>query len=106
MDYIRDVLPRIVIGTVIKSRTGREYIFESADEKGFCLRRPGANSIQRITAKKILRSLRELNERGYARFQAYPKDGGFSYTVTEEIGIVWALGHRVTVANNQYQPTK
>ena len=106
MDYIKDVLPRIVIGAVIKSRTGREYIFESADEKGFCLRRPGKDSTQRITAKKILRSLKELNARGYARFQRSPRDGGFSYTVTEEIGIVWALGDRVTVINNQYQPTK
>ena len=95
MEYSRDVLPRCIVGTTIKSRTGASYTIHKVDAKGFELMRASGKTL-RITARKISKTYADLCERSL-RFQASPTNGGISYTVAEEAAIVWALTDHITI---------
>ena len=95
MNYSTDILPRCIVGTEIKSRTGASYRIHKVDAKGFELIRDSGKTL-RITARKITKTYADLCQRSL-RFQASPNNGGISYTVAEEAAIVWALADHITI---------
>ena len=95
MNYQTDILPRCIVGTEIKSRTGASYTIHKVDAKGFELMRDSGKTL-RITARKIAKTYTDLCERSLC-FQASPTNGGISYTVAEEAAIVWALADHITI---------
>jgi len=86
-----DIIELLKISTVAKSRTGTEYLIKSFDQKGFTLSRRTSSSTVRITRRRLEDTIRRLQEGEQLKFQRNKKQGGISYTVAEEAGVVWAL---------------
>lgn len=83
----------VTIGSIIKSRTGKRYEVVSVDATGFVLVRLDSSkaSQAKVTWRKVETCLAMLKDQGFAHFQENPSKGGFSYTVTVEVGIAYAL---------------
>ena len=83
----------VSVGDVIKSRTGKRYEVVSVDASGFVLVRLDSSkaSKAKVTWSKVEKCLAMLKTQGFANFQENPSKGGFSYTVTVEVGIAYAL---------------
>ena len=86
------------VGDIIKSRTGKRYKVVSVDASGFVLVRLDSSkaSQAKVTWQKVEACLAMLKEQGFANFQENPSRGGFSYTVTIEVGIAYALRDLLT----------
>lgn len=83
----------VSVGDVIKSRTGKRYEVVGVDASGFVLVRLDSSraSQAKVTWRKVEACLAMLKDRGFANFQENPSKGGFSYTVTIEVGVAYAL---------------
>jgi len=92
----------IDINTEITSRHGKLIgVVTRSDSKGFIFIRPTGKTI-RITASKIKKTLLRLQQGETLRYQANPGDGGISYTVAIERGVIAGLGDQVKATPGGY----
>ena len=92
----------ININTEITSRHGKLIgIVTATDDKSFTFTRPTGKTI-RITASKIKKTLLRLQQGETLRYQANPGDGGISYTVAIERGVIAGLGDQVKATDKGY----
>lgn len=77
-------------GRVFHSRTGRKYKVMERDEKGFTISRESGGKPQRITWDMCKKVTDRLSE-GPLKYQANASQGGISYTVAVETGVLFAL---------------
>ena len=92
----------IDINTEITSRHGKLIgVVTRADSKGFIFTRPTGKTVK-ITAGKIKKTLLRLQQGETLRYQANPGDGGISYTVAIERGVIAGLGDQVKATPKGY----
>ena len=92
----------IDINTEITSRKGKLIgIVTESDGKSFTFTRPTGKTV-RITASRVLKTLKRLQQGETLRYQANPGDGGISYTVAIERGVIAGLGDQVTDTGEGY----
>jgi len=92
----------VAINTRILSRKGKVLgIVTESNGKSFTLTRPTGKMVK-ITAGKILKTLQRLVSGETLRYQANPGDGGISYTVAIERGVIAGLGDQVTDTGEGY----
>jgi len=77
-------------GRVFHSRTGRKYKVQEVNETGFTISRESGGTNQRITWTMVNKSLKRLEDNPL-RYQANASQGGISYTVAVETGVLFAL---------------
>lgn len=77
-------------GETFENRTGTTYSVLSVDEKGMTLTKSSGKT-QRVSAKSIERAGELLKKGEVLKFQANGSQGGISYTVAIESGVVFAL---------------
>lgn len=86
-------LPRVFIGATYSSRTGSDYRIVSIDKKGgFTAERIKTGKTVKISSS-LLRKVAARADAGETfAFQRNAPQGGISYTVAIEAGVVHALG--------------
>jgi len=95
----------MVIGQAFTSRTGKTFVVVSVDGKGgFTIERPATGSKVKISAGMLKKTAARMQEPGFDGFalQAYPKDGGISYTVAVVAGVVHALGLKLSANGKKW----
>ena len=104
----KQIKRRLSPGTEFQSRTGKTYIIDSVDDKGYSISRPGTGSIVRISANKVLAALAMLEAGQPIAYQATPAKGGISYTVAVTVGAMYPLrnapGYTLDNATKTYRP--
>jgi hypothetical protein len=78
-------------GRILKSRTGRRYKVVDYNDKRFTIQREDSSSTVNITRSKIESTYQRLLQGEALAFQANPSNGGISFTVAIEVGVVWAI---------------
>ncbi len=83
------------VGDTFTSRTGAEYTVTETRDNGFTVTRTSGKEV-RISARKVQQTAARLRGGERLAYQKNPKDGGISYTVAVEAGVVYALRHMLT----------
>ena len=78
------------VNNVIKSRGGSTYKVVKADENGFTVQR-STGSFERVPNSTVLRALAKLEAGQELSFQQSSSNGGISYTIAIEAGVIAAL---------------
>ena len=90
-----DKTAQISVGLVIESRGGSRYtvceVWTEGRARGFSIVRESSGKVVRISDRKVQATLARLEAGELLAFQASPRNGGISYTVAEEAGVVAAL---------------
>ena len=99
------IIKKLETSSTLKSRTGTEYKIKSFDAKGFTLSRMTSTSTVRITRRRVEDTEKRLRAGEALKFQRNKSQGGISYTVAEEAGVVWALEEIIDIdtANRVYK---
>ena len=85
----------VSVGDVFESRTGRRYsVSEVRSDGGFTVTRDGGKPV-RISARMVARTLARLEAGESFAYQRNATQGGISYTVAIEAGVVYALRDRL-----------
>jgi hypothetical protein len=100
-------LPRVFIGATYQSRTGSEYRIVALDRKG-------GFTAERIKTRKTVKISSSLLRRVSARaaagetfaYQRNSPQGGISYTVAVEAGVVYALALSADDATRTYRSAR
>ena len=88
--------PRVSIGDTFTSRTGSRYtVTEVRPDGGFTISRDGGKPA-RVSGRMVARTLARLEAGERLAFQKNAPQGGISYTVAIESGVVYALRHHIT----------
>lgn len=85
----------ITVGDVFTSRTGAQYTVTETRHNGFTITRTSGKAV-RISARKVQQTAARLQAGERLAYQRNPKDGGISYTVAVEAGVVYALRDMLT----------
>jgi hypothetical protein len=100
----KDLNPTIRLGAVIKSRTGKvQGTVIKIDSKRFIIERVNSLKLQSITFSMVNKTLARLKRGETLGYQKNPGQGGISYTVLVERGVIAALGHRVKETPKGYK---
>lgn len=92
----------VAINTEIMSRHGKSIgVVTESNGKSFTFTRPTGKTVK-ITAGKIRKTLQRLQQGETLRYQANPGDGGISYTVAIERGVIAGLGDQVKATPEGY----
>jgi hypothetical protein len=83
------------VGDTFTSRTGAKYTVTETRPNGFTITRTSGKTV-RISARKVQQTAARLQAGERLAFQRNPKDGGISYTVAVEAGVVYALRDMLT----------
>ena len=78
-------------GRVFYSRTQRKYKVQDVTEKGFTISRESGGTDQKITWAMVQKTLGRLKNGEQLEYQANASQGGISYTVAVETGVLFAL---------------
>lgn len=78
------------VNDVITSRGGSTYKVVKADTNGFTVQR-NTGSFERVPNSTVLRALAKLEAGQELQFQRSSTDGGISYTIAIEAGVIAAL---------------
>jgi len=82
----------ISVGIEVYSRRGRlQGIVSNVNSSGFILTRPSGKTVK-ITNRKVESTFARLVNGETLAYQRNPGDGGISYTVAIERGVIAALG--------------
>lgn len=100
-------LPRVFIGATYNSRTGSEYRIVALDKKGgFTAERIATGKTVKISSS-LLRKVSARADAGEVfTYQRNAPQGGISYTVAVEAGVVYALGLVADDATRTYRSAR
>lgn len=84
-------------GMTITSRGGSTYKVVSTSPKGFTIKRSSSGKTVKISGKLVSRTLERLEKGEALKFQCSGNNGGISYTVAIEAGVIGALENIVKV---------
>jgi hypothetical protein len=86
----------VAVGDTFHSRTGRQYtVTEVRSDGGFSIARDGGKPA-RISGRMVARTLARLEAGERFAYQKNATQGGISYTVAIESGVVYALRNHLT----------
>ena len=83
------------VGDKFVSRGGASYSVTSIVRTGFVIRRASTGKEVKISSRMVSRCLQVLLEGGILAYQKNGSQGGISYTVAIEAGVVYALGNDI-----------
>ena len=99
----KDTTTTISTGTVITSRKGKyQGTVSKVTLRGFVITRPSGKTVT-ITNRKIVDTFKRLVDGEILAYQRNPGDGGISYTVIIERGVIAALGANVIETPTGYK---
>ena len=95
--------PTIKLGTKITSRKGKHQgVVSKIESRCFVITRPSGKTVK-ITNSKVVSTFKRLVDGETLAFQKNPGQGGISYTVIIERGVIAALGANVKETPKGYK---